>query len=229
MCIALSVSELISAYPTSGGLYFTCKYLAPEKWVSEISWICGWINLLGQIAGVASAEYGAAQILLAAVSMGSDFAYTPTTGHTIAVMAAITISHGMINSLQTSALEKLVKVYVTFHLGVLFSACVALLVMTKEKHDSTYVFTNVASPSGWTPTGFAFLFGCLPVSWTLTDYDSLGHIAEEIQDPEIKAPWAISGAIGFTYVTGWLFTIVLVYCMGDPATILASPVGQPVA
>jgi hypothetical protein len=30
MCIALSVSEIVSAYPTSGGMYFTCKYLAPE-------------------------------------------------------------------------------------------------------------------------------------------------------------------------------------------------------
>ena len=133
-------------YPTSGGLYFMCKYLAPPKWVPEISWTCGWINLLGQIAGVASAEYGVSQLLLAAVFMGSDFSYTPMTGHTIAVMAAIMISHGMINNLQTSALEKLVKVYVTFHLRVLVSACI-VLVMTKDKHDSTYVFTNVSSSS----------------------------------------------------------------------------------
>ncbi|KAJ8610255.1 hypothetical protein MRB53_038658 [Persea americana] len=39
MTIALSVSELVSAYPTSGGLYFTCKYLAPERWMPEISWV----------------------------------------------------------------------------------------------------------------------------------------------------------------------------------------------
>ena len=33
----------------------------------------------------------------------------------------------------------------------------------------------------------------------------------------------------FTYLGGFLFNIVLVYCMGDPATILASPIYQPVA
>jgi amino acid transporter len=33
----------------------------------------------------------------------------------------------------------------------------------------------------------------------------------------------------FTYVVGWLFNIVLVFCMGDPAEILASPIAQPVA
>lgn len=32
-----------------------------------------------------------------------------------------------------------------------------------------------------------------------------------------------------TYVLGWLFNIVLVFCMGDPAEILASPIYQPVA
>ena len=107
MCIALSVSELVSAYPTSGGLYFTCKYLAPESWVPEISWLCGWLNLLGQVAGVASTEYGCAQLLLAAVAMGSDFTYAPTIRQTVGVMAAITLFHGVLNSMRTSALEKL--------------------------------------------------------------------------------------------------------------------------
>lgn len=58
------------------------------------------------------------------------------------------------------------------------------------------------------------------------------HIAEEIQEPEKKAAWAISLAMLFTYVVGWLFTIVLCFTMGDPKVdggILGSPVGQPVA
>jgi amino acid transporter len=36
-------------------------------------------------------------------------------------------------------------------------------------------------------------------------------------------------AMLFTYVAGWLFTIVLCFCMGEPADILASPMAQPVA
>ncbi|KAK5257309.1 polyamine transporter tpo5, partial [Exophiala xenobiotica] len=43
------------------------------------------------------------------------------------------------------------------------------------------------------------------------------------------APWAISLAMLFTYVLGWLFNIVLCFCMGDPAELLASPIYQPVA
>jgi amino acid transporter len=53
-------------------------------------------------------------------------------------------------------------------------------------------------------------------------------IAEEAKDPARVVPKAIALALTFTYVAGWLFNIVLVFCMGDPAEILLSPIGQPV-
>ncbi|RDW92289.1 putative amino acid permease 2 (AAP-2) [Coleophoma crateriformis] len=231
LCIAFSVAELVSAYPTSGGLYFTISRLAPKDWVPSISWVTGWLNLLGQIAGVASSEYGAAQMLLAAVCIGSDFQYVITTNTTIGVMAALTVLTGIVNSMSTFWMEKMTQGYVIFHVLVLVSCSIALLVKTENKHDAKYVFTNVESSSGWTPIGFSFLFGFLSVSWTMTDYDATAHITEEIEEPEVKAPWAISLAMVFTYVVGWLFTIVLCFCMGDFAAddgILASVTLQPV-
>lgn len=36
-------------------------------------------------------------------------------------------------------------------------------------------------------------------------------------------------AMLFTYIAGFLFNIVLCFCMGNPADILASPIAQPVA
>lgn len=179
MCIACSVAELVSAYPTCGGLYYTVSRLTPREWVPSISWLVGWINLLGQIAGVASSEYGSAQILLAAVSIGSDGAYAPTAGHTVGVMAALTIFCGLINSLSTYWMEKMTKSYVIFHVIVLVSCAIALLVKTEDKHDASYVFTGQYNASGWTPSGFSWLFGFLSVSWTMTDYDATAHITEE--------------------------------------------------
>lgn len=181
MCIALSVAELVSAYPTCGGLYYTVSRLAPPKWVPSVSWITGWINLLGQVAGIASSEYGSAQILLAAVAMGSDGAYVPTVGHTVGVMAALTVFCGIVNSLPTAWMEKMTKTYVIFHVLVLVSCAIALLAKTENKHDASYVFTHIDEEplSGWTPVGFSFLFGFLSVSWTMTDYDATAHITEE--------------------------------------------------
>ncbi|EME47253.1 hypothetical protein DOTSEDRAFT_69259 [Dothistroma septosporum NZE10] len=234
MCIACAVSELVSAYPTCGGLYYTVSRLAPRSWVPSISWVVGWLNILGQIAGVASSEWGAAALLLAAVSIGSDFTYTPTVGQTVGVMAGLTVLTGLVNSLSTFWMEKMTKSYVIFHILVLVTCSIALLAMAQPehgtaKHTAKYVFTDVDNTSGWTPNGWSFLFGFLSVSWTMTDYDATAHITEEIRDPEIKAPWAISMAMLFTYIAGFLFNIVLCFCMGNPADLLSSPIEQPVA
>ncbi|KAK0292873.1 polyamine transporter tpo5 [Friedmanniomyces endolithicus] len=232
MCIACSVSELVSAYPTCGGLYYTISRTAPKAWVPSVSWVTGWLNLLGQVAGVASSEWGAAALLLAAVSMGSDFAYTPTVGQTVGVMAGLTVITGLVNSLSTYWMEKMTKSYVIFHILVLVTCSIALLALSKQagtNHTAKYVFTDVENTSGWTPTGWSFMFGFLSVSWTMTDYDATAHITEEIKDPAVKAPWAISMAMLFTYVAGWLFNIVLCFVMGDISSILTSPMQQPVA
>jgi amino acid permease (GABA permease) len=189
----------------------------------------GWLNLLGQVAGVASSEYGAAQMLLAAVSMSRDFNYTITTDTTVGVMAALTVVTGVVNSLSTYWMEKMTKFYVIFHVCVLVACAIALLALTEDKHDATYVFTHVESQTGWKPIGFSWLFGFLSVSWTMTDYDATAHITEEISDPERKAPWAISLAMAFTYIVGFLFNIVLCFCMGNVEDILSSPMEQPVA
>lgn len=168
----LSVSELISAYPTCGGLYYTVSRLAPKRYVPFLSWITGWLNLLGQFAGLASAEWGAAALLLAAVSIGSDFTYQPTINQTVATMVGMVVVSGLVNSLSTYWLEKLTKSYVIFHVLVMVSCVIALLAMAQPengtaKHTAKYVFTDVKNQSGWQPTGWSFLFGFLSVSWTM--------------------------------------------------------------
>ncbi|KAL1869187.1 hypothetical protein VTK73DRAFT_3323 [Phialemonium thermophilum] len=228
LCLALSIAEVSSAYPTSGGMYFTLKYLAPPRYVPAIAWIVGWLNLIGQICGSASSEYGTAQMLLAAVSIGSDFSYFPTQGHIIGVMAVLSVVHGLINSVSTAWLHHLTKSYAVVHIGVLIAAAVSLLVLQKDKHSAKYVFTNVEPESGWQPVGFSFLFGFLSVCWTMTDYDAAAHIAEEVRDASRVVPKAIALALSFTYVVGWLFNIVLCFTMGEPTEILSSKIGQPV-
>ena len=131
-------------------------------------------------------------------------------------------------------MERMTKTYVIFHVAVIITCCIALLAMAQPsrgtpKHTAKYVFTNVDNASGWTPAGWSFLFGFLSVSWTMTDYDATAHIAEEIVEPEKKAPWAIFLAMLFTWLVGWLYNIVLCFVMGDPAEILASQMEQPVA
>lgn len=213
LCIAFSVAELVSAYPTSGGLYYSCSRVFPAKAAPFLCWVDGWMNFLGQIAGVASSDYGAAEMILTAASVGTDFSYQPTANHIVGVMAGVLIIQGAISCLPTKYIEKMTKWYVIFHYAALISGVIALLVKTNPRKDADYVFTHVESHSGWHPIGWSFLFGFLSVSWTMTDYDATAHICEEMENPEHKAPWAISMAMVFTYVTGFLYNIVLCFCI----------------
>jgi len=131
-------------------------------------------------------------MLLAAVSMGSDFTYTPTVGQTVGVMAALTALTGIVNSLSTYWMEKMTKSYVIFHILVLITCSISLLALSHHagtNHTAKFVFTSVENTSGWSPAGWSFMFGFLSVSWTMTDYDATAHITEEIRDPAVKAPW----------------------------------------
>lgn len=106
-------------------------------------------------------------MLLAAASLGSNGTYYPTQGHIIGVMAALNIFHALINCMPTAWLNHITKTYAVFHIGVLLAACIALLVMNKDKHTAEYAFTVIEPSSGWTPTGFSFLFGFLSCAWCM--------------------------------------------------------------
>ncbi|KAF4552071.1 Amino acid permease-like protein 4 [Elsinoe fawcettii] len=227
LTLAFSVAELTSAYTTSGGIYHAASKLAPRKWAAFAAWVVGWLNLFGQICGVASVEYGAAEILLATVS-ALNHTYRPAPQHTVAVMVAGTILTGIINSMNTKWLSKTTASYVVFHGITIVICCTTLLYMCKDKHSVTYVATHFESSSGWEPQGYSVLFGLLSVSWVITDYDASSHIAEEVKTPEKVVPRAIGGAMTLAYLFGGLFTTSLVFVMGDPSEVLSTHLDQPV-
>jgi amino acid transporter len=98
-------------------------------WETDFAATLGWLSLVGQICGIASSEYSAAQILLATISIGSNFTYSPTQYHVIGTMAVLVIFHATINSLSTAWLNRLTSTYSIFHVTVLLVVCITLLIM----------------------------------------------------------------------------------------------------
>jgi hypothetical protein len=65
-------------------MYFVTKSVVPPEHAALWAWVIGWLNLLGQGAGVASVSYTVGQMILAIATMNSKFndvtgtyAYTP--------------------------------------------------------------------------------------------------------------------------------------------------------
>ncbi|KAJ7452146.1 APC amino acid permease [Mycena galericulata] len=223
MCFTLgsSIAEIVSAFPTCGGLYTASAQLTPVKYRAIVGWVVGWLNILGQIAGVSSTEFGLSGMILAAVVIGQDGDFEVTAGKTVGLFAGLLVVHGLLNSLATRHLARFTQYFVFINLGATALIIITLLATTprSEMHSASYVFgsAGIANATGGWNTGLAFLFGLLSVQWTMTDYDATAHISEEVKRAAYAAPAAIFIAVIGTGLIGWLLNIVLVLCSGDLA------------
>ncbi|KAL4950025.1 amino acid/polyamine transporter I [Aspergillus filifer] len=233
-CIGSSVAELVSAYPTAGGIYFVTKYVVPEDQVPIFSWIQGWCNLLGQTAGVSSVAYTVSQMLLAAASMNSQvvdggYSYVPTAWDTVRLSIALLIFLGIISSMTTKSLHRIFVWFAPINIAATFIICFVLLYHTPNKQPASWVFTHVTNGSGWGSKLFSFLLGFISVAWTMTDYDGTTHMSEETHDAATLGPIAIQSAVIVSGAMGWLLTISLCFCLTDFDAILNTPTGLPAA
>jgi amino acid transporter len=64
LCVAASMAELASAYPTAGGLYFWAFRLGGRTW----AWVTAWLNMIGQITITAGINVAAAIYIVGAVT-----------------------------------------------------------------------------------------------------------------------------------------------------------------
>src|SRR5215471_2968703 len=63
LCVAASMAELASAYPTAGGLYFWAHRLGGKRW----AWVTAWFNMIGQVTIISGVNIGVAIYLVGAV------------------------------------------------------------------------------------------------------------------------------------------------------------------
>ena len=77
-CVAVSLGELASRYPTSAGPYYWSFQLANKKWRKLLSFVTGWTWLIGNWTITLSVNFGFASLIVASISLyHPDFAAEP--------------------------------------------------------------------------------------------------------------------------------------------------------
>ncbi|RDX41178.1 APC amino acid permease [Lentinus brumalis] len=231
LLVGMSMAELASAAPTSGGLYFWTHSLSSPRWRNLLAWIVGYANTIGSIASVASIDWGCAVQITAAASIGSGQTFSATNAQTFGVYVAVVLSHAVICCLGTTILARLQTLYVVLNVMLCLAVIIALPAATPKefRNSASYALGNFTNVSGWSD-GFAFMLSFLSPLWTICSFDSSVHISEEASNAATAVPWAIVYAIGIAGVLGWAINVVLAFCMGtDLDAILNSPIGQPMA
>jgi amino acid permease len=72
LCVAASLGEITSVYPTAGGVYYQSFMLSPPSIKLIASWICGWSYVVGNITITLAVNFGTALFYVACVNVFTD-------------------------------------------------------------------------------------------------------------------------------------------------------------
>jgi amino acid transporter len=227
-CVALSMAELCSSMPTSGGLYYAAAVLAPEGWGPFAAWITGWSNWLVQITGAPSVDYALAAMILAGVSIENPD-YVPTDYQVFLLTTLIMIIHGVISSMPTKFIAQFNSFGTSINLVGLFIVIILIPAGTSNSPKFTpshKVWTEFSNTTDF-PIGVAVLMSFVGVIWTMSGYDAPFHLSEECSNANVAAPRAICLTAVLGAILGWLLNLVVAYTVTDIDAVLGSDLGQP--
>ncbi|KAE8151693.1 amino acid/polyamine transporter I [Aspergillus avenaceus] len=223
LCIAASLAEFLSAYPTAGGQYHWVAVSWP-KWVPILSWVTGWVNVAGWVALVATNSLLSSQLIAGIVSaVYPDFQWQRWQEFLIYV--AITLGAFVINAFGNSVLPIIYRGAFTWSIGGFVLVSITVLACASPDYSSAYfVFCDFVNTTGW-PDGIAWLLGLLQGGLGVTAFDAVCHMIEEIPQPSVKGPKIMLACVGIGMFTGSIFLVVLLFVAGDINEVISSNAG----
>lgn len=232
--VAMSMAELCSSMPTSGGLYYAAAVLAPPRWGPYAAWNTGWSNWLVQITGAPSVNYGTAAMTLAAASIRNPN-YVPTDWETFLLTAFLMLIHGVMSSMPTRWLAKTNSVGTIINIIFLCIVVILIPAATDRVARGESKFTKSSEvwghiyPGTDFPLGVGVLMSFVAVIWTMSGYDAPFHLSEECSNANIASPRAIVMTSAIGGIFGWFLQLVVAYTVVDIEAALDSDLGQPFA
>ncbi|QGG40307.1 amino acid permease [Aeromicrobium yanjiei] len=221
LIIGFTMSELVSAYPTSGGIYW---------WASKMGgpaagFFTGWLNLIGLLAVTASVAYGCATFMdltLQTVSEGWRDSYS--LQRVFLIFIAILVVAALLNIFSGHLLAVVNNISVWWHVvGV--ALIIAVLLIIPDTHQSlSFMFTEKINNSGYADgsvNGGTYWFLVLPLGFLLTQYtitgfDASAHLSEETQGAAEGAAKGIWRSIAYSALGGWLLLLAFLFAVQDP-------------
>ena len=237
LTVAVSMSELASAFPTAGGPYWWAHKLGGAGW----SWFTGWFNVLGLIGIVASVDYVLsvfATTLFGLWGWDLGFINFGDSEHVIQeifwVYAFILVLHALINIYSHRLIALFTSVSVWWHvIGTLI--ILGILIIVPDHHQSAnFVFTEKINNSGFSNGalgGTAYWLLVLPVGflltmYTITGYDASAHVAEETVGAEQAAAKGIWQSVALSALIGWFLLLAFLFAATHP-TAITNGAGTP--
>lgn len=229
-CVGLCMSELASAIPTAGGLYYWTYHYAPDSLRIPFSYLVGNTNSIALTSALCSIDYGFAKELLSIVYIAKDGDFVMTNGMTYGVYAACIVSHVATACVASYGVAKLQSLSVICNVALVVFFIFTMLIGTERRNSAEFVFGTVTNLSDWSVGWSWVMNGFMPAIWTIGAFDSCVHMSEEAHNATRNVPIGILGSIAATGVLGFLIIMVCSFCINpDLAEVINTGSGQPMA
>lgn len=213
--LGLTMAEITSVYPSAGSVYHWAGQLASPKWSPVASYMAGWFNLLGNLAGDAANASGFTTCVSYAISITHPGLGLDTVGQVL-VSISVMMMWGLMNEARSDRQGLLNNFAIFFQLTSSVFIVIVLLIMTPEHATAAQVFTEVNDQTGLSGSTDRIAWGTLVLGITsclyaFTGIEAGAHMAEETRDARTAAPWGIVMTVvtcaisGFVYILGMLF------------------------
>ncbi|GJN71254.1 hypothetical protein PLICBS_005317 [Purpureocillium lilacinum] len=226
LCIAASLAEFLSAYPTAGGQYHWVAdaVISWPKWVPILSWVTGWINVAGWVALVATNALLSSQLIVGVISALHP-SYEPQRWHQFLIYIGLTLLSFVINACMNSLLPLIYRGAFIWSIGGFVLVSITVLACAAPDYNSAYfVFCDFINQTGW-PDGVAWLLGLLQGGLGVTAFDAVAHMIEEIPGASSEGPKIMIVCVGIGTFTGAIFLIVLLFVSGNINDVITSAAG----
>ncbi|KAF6254993.1 amino acid/polyamine transporter I [Scenedesmus sp. NREL 46B-D3] len=212
--IGLIISEICSAYPTSGGVYYWAHKMGSPRMRNVLSFVCGWFNLLGQLGSSAGVAYTTAWLITDFIKLGTGGAAGAAAGVAISqagllgVYAAVLVLIGTINTVTVRALGVVGEVSIWWHVIGCTTFVIMLPAVAPTHQTAEWVFTT-------------FILSLLGCQWAMVGYDAASHLTEETHAAAISGPVSILATISMGFLLGISFLLSVTFSIQDPANVLS--------
>ncbi|EPE03265.1 choline transporter [Ophiostoma piceae UAMH 11346] len=213
--IGLSLSELASSLPSSGGVYHWATMVAGPRNGRIVGFFTGWINFFAWMFGLASlVQVTANTVVQMYATYHSEFVseawsvYIAYLGVLWVSVACVVFANWLVPHTQNLGM------FLVFAGGL--ATIITLAVMPKKHASNHFVWGSFDenNETGW-GGGVAFMSGVLSGTFTIGTPDSITHMAEEVKEPRRNLPKGIMLQIILGTLSAFLFAIVLGYSIND--------------
>jgi len=223
LIIGFTMSELVSAYPTSGGIYWWASKLGGPR----AGFFTGWLNLIGLIAVTAGVSYGCATFIDLTISTWStSYAGDYSLTRVFIIFLVVLALAALLNIFSSHLMAIINNVSVWWHV-VGASVIVLVLLFVPDQHQSfSYVFTERFNNSGFhngstSALGFWFAiipFGFLLTQYTITGFDASAHLSEETASAAKGAAKGIWRSIFYSVLGGYILLLCVTFAIPNDAS-----------